>query len=208
MSLLNSKSRQILKDPLMQDNPITLQVLGICSALAVTVKMDTAIVMSIAVIFVLTMSNTVVSIFRNMIPSRVRIIFALLVISSLVTLTDQYLKAYMYDMSKQLNVFLALIITNCIVLGRAEAFAMKEGPWRSFLDGLGNALGYGIILVAVSAFREFFGSGSLMGYQIISQEMYASGYQDNGLIAFPPGAFIILGLIIWVQRTIGKIEEE
>ena len=208
MSLLDSKSRQILKDPLMQDNPITLQVLGICSALAVTVKMDTAIVMSIAVIFVLTMSNTIVSIFRNMIPSRVRIIFALLVISSLVTLTDQYLKAYMYDMSKQLNVFLALIITNCIVLGRAEAFAMKEGPWRSFLDGLGNALGYGIILVAVSAFREFFGSGSLMGYQIISQEMYASGYQDNGLIAFPPGAFIILGLIIWVQRTIGKIEEE
>ena len=208
MSLLDSKSRQVLKDPLMHDNPITLQVLGICSALAVTVKMDTAIVMSIAVIFVLTMSNTVVSIFRNMIPSRVRIIFALLVISSLVTLTDQYLKAYMYDMSKQLNVFLALIITNCIVLGRAEAFAMKEGPWRSFLDGLGNALGYGVILVAVSAFREFFGSGSLMGYQIISQEMYASGYQDNGLIAFPPGAFIILGLIIWVQRTIGKIEEE
>jgi Na+-transporting NADH:ubiquinone oxidoreductase subunit D len=208
MSLFDSKSRQVLKDPLMQDNPITLQVLGICSALAVTVKMDTAIVMSIAVIFVLTMSNTVVSIFRNMIPSRVRIIFALLVISSLVTLTDQYLKAYMYDMSKQLNVFLELIITNCIVLGRAEAFAMKEGPWRSFLDGLGNALGYGIILVAVSAFREFFGSGSLMGYQIISEEMYASGYQDNGLIAFPPGAFIILGLIIWVQRTIGKIEEE
>ncbi len=208
MSLLDSKSRQILKDPLMQDNPITLQVLGICSALAVTVKMDTAIVMSIAVIFVLTMSNTIVSIFRNMIPSRVRIIFALLVISSLVTLTDQYLKAYMYDMSKQLNVFLALIITNCIVLGRAEAFAMKEGPWRSFLDGLGNALGYGIILVAVAAFREFFGNGSLMGYQIISEEMYASGYQDNGLIAFPPGAFIILGLIIWVQRTIGKIEEE
>jgi len=208
MSLLDSKSRQILKDPLMQDNPITLQVLGICSALAVTVKMDTAIVMSIAVIFVLTMSNTIVSIFRNMIPSRVRIIFALLVISSLVTLTDQYLKAYMYDMSKQLNVFLALIITNCIVLGRAEAFAMKEGPWKSFLDGLGNALGYGIILVAVAAFREFFGSGSLMGYQIISEEMYASGYQDNGLIAFPPGAFIVLGLIIWVQRTIGKIEEE
>ena len=208
MSLFDSKSRQVLKDPLMQNNPITLQVLGICSALAVTVKMDTAIVMSIAVIFVLTMSNTVVSIFRNMIPSRVRIIFALLVISSLVTLTDQYLKAYMYDMSKQLNVFLALIITNCIVLGRAEAFAMKEGPWRSFLDGLGNALGYGVILVAVSAFREFFGSGSLMGYQIISEEMYASGYQDNGLIAFPPGAFIILGLIIWVQRTIGKIEED
>ena len=208
MSLFDSKSRQVLKDPLMQNNPITLQVLGICSALAVTVKMDTAIVMSIAVIFVLTMSNTVVSIFRNMIPSRVRIIFALLVISSLVTLTDQYLKAYMYDMSKQLNVFLALIITNCIVLGRAEAFAMKEGPWRSFLDGLGNALGYGVILVAVSAFREFFGSGSLMGYQIIWEEMYASGYQDNGLIAFPPGAFIILGLIIWVQRTIGKIEEE
>ena len=208
MPLFDSKSRQVLKDPLMQNNPITLQVLGICSALAVTVKMDTAIVMSIAVIFVLTMSNTVVSIFRNMIPSRVRIIFALLVISSLVTLTDQYLKAYMYDMSKQLNVFLALIITNCIVLGRAVAFAMKEGPWRSFLDGLGNALGYGVILVAVSAFREFFGSGSLMGYQIISEEMYASGYQDNGLIAFPPGAFIILGLIIWVQRTIGKIEEE
>jgi Na+-transporting NADH:ubiquinone oxidoreductase, subunit NqrD len=170
--------------------------------------MDTAIVMSFAVIFVLTMSNTVVSIFRNMIPSRVRIIFALLVISSLVTLTDQYLKAYMYDMSKELNVFLALIITNCIVLGRAEAFAMKEGPWRSFLDGLGNALGYGVILVAVAAFRELFGSGSLMGFQIISDSMYTSGYQNNGLMVLSPGAFIILGLIIWVQRTIGKIEEE
>ena len=208
MSLFDSKSRKALKDPLMQDNPITFQVLGICSALAVTVKMDTAIVMSFAVIFVLTMSNTVVSIFRNMIPSRVRIIFALLVISSLVTLTDQYLKAYMYDMSKQLNVFLALIITNCIVLGRAEAFAMKEGPWRSFLDGLGNALGYGVILVAVAAFRELFGSGSLMGFQIISDSMYTSGYQNYGLMVLSPGAFIILGLIIWVQRTIGKIEEE
>ena len=208
MSLFDSKSRKALKDPLMQDNPITFQVLGICSALAVTVKMDTAIVMSFAVIFVLTMSNTVVSIFRNMIPSRVRIIFALLVISSLVTLTDQYLKAYMYDMSKELNVFLALIITNCIVLGRAEAFAMKEGPWRSFLDGLGNALGYGVILVAVAAFRELFGSGSLMGFQIISDSMYNSGYQNNGLMVLSPGAFIILGLIIWVQRTIGKIEEE
>ena len=208
MSLFDSKSRKALKDPLMQDNPITFQVLGICSALAVTVRMDTAIVMSFAVIFVLTMSNTVVSIFRNMIPSRVRIIFALLVISSLVTLTDQYLKAYMYDMSKELNVFLALIITNCIVLGRAEAFAMKEGPWRSFLDGLGNALGYGVILVAVAAFRELFGSGSLMGFQIISDSMYTSGYQNNGLMVLSQGAFIILGLIIWVQRTIGKIEEE
>ena len=208
MSIFDSKSRKALKDPLMQDNPITFQVLGICSALAVTVRMDTAIVMSFAVIFVLTMSNTVVSIFRNMIPSRVRIIFALLVISSLVTLTDQYLKAYMYDMSKELNVFLALIITNCIVLGRAEAFAMKEGPWRSFLDGLGNALGYGVILVAVAAFRELFGSGSLMGFQIISDSMYTSGYQNNGLMVLSRGAFIILGLIIWVQRTIGKIEEE
>ena len=208
MSLFDSKSRKALKDPLMQDNPITFQVLGICSALAVTVRMDTAIVMSFAVIFVLTMSNTVVSIFRNMIPSRVRIIFALLVISSLVTLTDQYLKAYMYDMSKELNVFLALIITNCIVLRRAEAFALKEGPWRSFLDGLGNALGYGVILVAVAAFRELFVSVSLMVFQIISDSMYTSGYQNNGLMVLSPGAFIILGLIIWVQRTIGKIEEE
>ena len=208
MPLFDSKSRQVLKDPLMQNNPITLQVLGICSALAVTVKMDTAIVMSIAVIFVLTMSNTVVSIFRNMIPSRVRIIFALLVISSLVTLTDQYLKAYMYDMSKQLTVFVALIITNCIVMGRAEAFAMQNVPWRSFLDGLGNALGYGMILIGVAFFRELLGSGTIYNFQVIPDSFYAAGYENMGLMVLSPGAFIILGLIVWVHRIAAKIEED
>jgi Na+-transporting NADH:ubiquinone oxidoreductase subunit D len=201
MSLLDSKSRQVLKDPLMHDNPITLQVLGICSALAVTVKMDTAIVMSIAVIFVLTMSNTVVSIFRNMIPSRVRIIFALLVISSLVTLTDQYLKAYMYDMSKQLNVFLALIITNCIVLGRAEAFAMQNGPWLSFLDGLGNGLGYSLILIVVATIREFLGSGSLFGYEILVLTQNGGWYLGNNYMVLSSSSFLIIGLFIWLLRS-------
>ena len=200
MSLFDSKSRKALKDPLMQDNPITFQVLGICSALAVTVRMDTAIVMSFAVIFVLTMSNTVVSIFRNMIPSRVRIIFSLLVISSLVTLTDQYLKAYMYDMSKELNVFLALIITNCIILGRLEAYAMGNKPYDSVLDAFGNSVGYAWIILTVAFFRELLGSGSVFGFKVF-EFIGLSSFPTNALFVDSIGAFIILGILIWIQRS-------
>ena len=207
MALLNKKSQTVLQDPLMNNNPITLQVLGICSALAVTVKVDTAIIMTLAVVFVLSMSNTLISLLRNFIPSRVRIIVQLAIIASLVILTDQVLRAYMYEMSKQLSVFVGLIITNCIVMGRAEAFAMQNKPGKSFLDGLGNGLGYGIILIAVSVFREILGSGTLYGFQVIPSAMYDSGYVNNGLMVLSPGAFIILGLIIWIQRTVYDIEE-
>lgn len=207
MALLNKKSQVVLKDPLMNNNPITFQVLGICSALAVTVKVDTAIIMTLAVVFVLSMSNTLISMLRNFIPSRVRIIVQLAIIASLVILTDQVLRAYMYEMSKQLSVFVGLIITNCIVMGRAEAFAMQNKPSQSFLDGLGNGLGYGIILIAVSIFREILGSGTLYGFQVIPSALYESGYVNNGLMVLSPGAFIILGLIIWIQRIVYDIEE-
>lgn len=207
MALLNKKSQVVLKDPLMNNNPITFQVLGICSALAVTVKVDTAIIMTLAVVFVLSMSNTLISMLRNFIPSRVRIIVQLAIIASLVILTDQVLRAYMYEMSKQLSVFVGLIITNCIVMGRAEAFAMQNKPSQSFLDGLGNGLGYGIILIAVSIFREILGSGTIYGFQVIPSALYESGYVNNGLMVLSPGAFIILGLIIWIQRIVYDIEE-
>lgn len=206
--MLNKKSKAALTDPLMNNNPITLQVLGICSALAVTVKMDTAVVMTLAVIAVLSVSNTVIALLRNLIPSKVRIIVQLAVIASLVILTDQVLKAFMYDISKQLSVFVGLIITNCIVMGRAEAFAMQNGPWRSFLDGFGNALGYGMILIAVAFFRELLGSGTLFGIQVIPDALYAAGYENMGIMVLSPGAFIILGLIVWVQRIAAKIEED
>ncbi len=192
----------------MNNNPITLQVLGICSALAVTVKMDTAVVMTLAVIAVMSVSNTVIALLRNLIPSKVRIIVQLAVIASLVILTDQVLKAFMYDISKQLSVFVGLIITNCIVMGRAEAFAMQNGPWRSFLDGFGNALGYGMILIAVAFFRELLGSGTLFGFQMIPDALYAAGYENMGIMVLSPGAFIILGLIVWVQRIAANIEED
>lgn len=208
MSLLSKKSKMVLTDPLMNNNPITFQVLGICSALAVTVKVDTAVIMTIALVFVLTMSNTIISLLRKLIPARVRIIIMLSIIASLVILTDQILKAYMYDMSKQLSVFVGLIITNCIVMGRAEAFAMQNKPGKAFWDGLGNGLGYGLILIAVSIFREILGSGTLYGFQIIPSALYESGYVNNGLMVLSPGAFIILGLIIWVQRTITNVEED
>ncbi len=206
--MLNKKSKAALTDPLMNNNPITLQVLGICSALAVTVKMDTAVVMTLAVIAVMSVSNTVIALLRNLIPSKVRIIVQLAVIASLVILTDQVLKAFMYDISKQLSVFVGLIITNCIVMGRAEAFAMQNGPWRSLLDGFGNALGYGMILIAVAFFRELLGSGTLFGIQVIPDALYAAGYENMGIMVLSPGAFIILGLIVWVQRIAAKIEED
>jgi Na+-transporting NADH:ubiquinone oxidoreductase subunit D len=208
MGFLNKKSKAALNDPLMNNNPITLQVLGICSALAVTVKLDTAVVMTVAVIAVLSISNTVIALLRNLIPSKVRIIVQLSVIASLVGLTDQVLQAYMYEMSKQMTVFVSLIVTNCIVMGRAEAFAMQNGPWRSFLDGLGNALGYGMILIGVAFFRELLGFGSIYGFQVIPDTFYTAGYENMGLMVLSPGAFIILGLIVWAHRIAAKIEED
>ena len=205
MAILSKSSKRAVSDPLMSNNPISLQVLGICSALAVTTRLDIALVMTLAVIAVLCVSNTVISLLRNLIPSKVRIIVQLSVIASMVILTDLVLKAYLYDMSKQLSVFVSLIITNCIIMGRAEAFAMQNGPWKSFLDGLGNGLGYGIILIAVGFFRELLGSGTIYGFKVIPESMYAAGYENMGLMVLSPGAFIILGLIVWAQRIIGKL---
>ena len=207
MALLGKRSKHALTDPLMANNPISLQVLGICSALAVTVKMDTAIVMTLAVVAVLSISNTIISLMRSLIPGKVRIIVQLSIIASLVALTDQILMAYMYDISKELSVFVGLIITNCIVLGRAEAFAMQNSPGKAFLDGFGNALGYGGFLIAVAFFRELLGSGSIYGYQVIPDSLYAVGYENMGLMVLSPGAFIILGLLVWLQRIIAGIEE-
>ena len=204
-------SNKIFSDPLINNNPITKQVLGVCSALAVTVKLEMAIVMALALTFVVTFSNLIVSLLRNHIPSNVRIIVQLMVIATLVILVDQVLQAYMYDVSKQLSVFVGLIITNCIVMGRAEAFAMSNGPKDSALDGLGNGIGYGSILIIVSMIRELLGSGQLYGYQIIPLSIYANQggwYMDNGLMLLAPGAFIVLGLLIWAQRAYtGFIEE-
>ncbi len=207
MSILSKKSKLALTDPIISNNPISVQILGICSALAVTVKIETAIVMTLAVIFVLSMSNTIIASLRKFIPARVRIIVMLTVIASLVILTDQILKTYLYDISKQLSVFVGLIITNCIVMGRAEAFAMQNTPGKAFLDGLGNALGYGAYLIGVAIFRELLGSGTLLNIQIIPQSFYDAGYLNGGLFVLSPGAFIILGLIIWFQRSITKYEE-
>ena len=208
MALLDNKSKEALTDPLMKNNPISLQVLGICSALAVTVQLNTAVVMTLAVVSVLSISNTVISVLRKMIPGKVRIIVQLSVIASLVILTDQILQAYMYDISKQLSVFVALIITNCIVMGRAEAFAMQNTPGKSFLDGLGNGLGYGGILISVAFFRELLGSGTVYGLQVVPESFYEAGYQNMSLMVLSPGAFIILGLIVWAQRIFSGVEEE
>ena len=208
MAVIDKKSKEALTDPLMKNNPISLQVLGICSALAVTVLLETAIVMTLAVVSVLSVSNTIISILRNLIPSKVRIIVQLSIIASLVILTDQILQAYMYDISKQLSVFVSLIITNCIVMGRAEAFAMQNTPGKSFFDGLGNGLGYGGILISVAFFRELLGSGTIYGYTVIPDSFYLMGYQNMGLMVLSPGAFIILGLIVWFQRIISGVKEE
>jgi len=206
--LFGKKERAALLDPLSDDNPITVQVLGICSALAVTIQMNRALVMAAAVIAVVCTSNVVISLIRNLIPPSIRIIVQLSVIASLVIVVDQILQAFMYDVAKQLSVFVGLIITNCIIMGRAEAFAMANPPWQSFLDGLGNGLGYGIILVAVAVFRELLGSGSLMGFKVIPQAVYDLGYVNNGLMVLAPGAFILLGLMIWAQRTWTGYAEE
>ena len=199
--LFSKKNRALLKDPLDDNNPITVQVLGICSALAITVQLKPAVVMTLSVIAVMGASNVIVSILRNAIPNRIRIIVQLVVVASMVILVDQVLRAFAYDVSKQLSIFIGLIITNCIVMGRLEAFALGNGVWKSFLDGIGNAAGYGFMLILVSFFRELLGSGKLYGYQVIPDALYEMGYENNGLMLLSPMALITLGLIIWVQRA-------
>ena len=205
-----SNRNATFSDPLIDNNPITRQVLGICSALAVTVKVEQAVIMTLAVTFVLVSSNMIISLLRKMIPSKVRIIIQLIIIASLVVFIDELLQAYMYGLSKQLTVFVGLIITNCIIMGRAEAFAMQNNVKESMYDGFGNAFGYGMILIIVSIFRELLGSGTLLNYQIIPKTIYLENggfYVNNGIMLLAPGAFIILGLIIWIQRTYTKYIE-
>ena len=208
--LFGKAERAAVLDPLWDDNPIALQVLGICSALAVTLKLAPTLIMCAAFIVVLCASNVVISMLRNYIPGKIRIIVFLTVISSLVTLVDIVLKSFAYDLAKGIAVFISLIVTNCIVMGRAEAYAMANPPWRSFLDGLGNALGYAWILVVVALVREFLGAGEILGVQLIPTAWYASEggfYVDNGLMVLAPGAFILLGIVIWVQRAISGYTE-
>lgn len=200
-SLFSVKNIKLLTNPLNLDNPVTVQVLGICSALAVTAKLKPAFVMALSVVIVTAFSNLVISVIRNGIPPRIRIIVQLTVVATLVILVDQLLKAYVYDVSKQLSVFVGLIITNCILMGRLEAFAMANKPWQSFLDGIGNGLGYSWILIALGFVRELFGSGTLWGYKIMPQAIYDLGYKNNGLIILPPMALILVGVIIWIQRS-------
>lgn len=199
--LFSSKNLKLLKEPLDDNNPITVQVLGICSALAITVKLEPSIVMAISVLAVLAISNVVISLLRRFIPPRIRIIVQLTVIATMVILVDEILQAYAYDVSKQLSVFVGLIITNCIIMGRLEAFAMANKPWPAFLDGIGNAAGYGAILIVVAFFRELLGSGTLYGYQVIPEPFYDAGYANNGLMILPPMALVTVGIIIWVQRS-------
>lgn len=209
--LFSAKNRKLLINPLHKDNPITTQVLGICSALAVTAKLKPAFVLTLSVMAVLAFANVITSLLRNGIPSRIRIIVQLVIIASLVILVDQVLKAFVFDVSKQLSVFVGLIITNCIIMGRLEAFALGNKPWPSFLDGLGNAFGYGWILIVVAFFREFLGSGTIWDYPVMEQlGVYDLGYKNNGFMILPPMALIIVGIIIWVQRSKDKslVEEK
>ena len=202
--LFSKKNKKLLSDPFNDNNPITVQVLGICSALAITVKLQPAIVMALSVVFVMAAGNIIVSLMRNLVPNRIRIIVQLVVVAFLVVLVDQVLKAFVYDVSKELAVFVGLIITNCIIMGRLEAFALGNNVWRSFLDGIGNAVGYGVILIIVAFFRELLGSGQLMGYQVIPEAWYlANGgfYSNNGFMLLPPMALITVGIIIWIQRA-------
>ena len=209
-SLLSKANRKLLSDPLDDNNPITVQVLGICSALAITVQLKPAIVMSLAVVFVMAMGNVVISLMRNLVPNRIRIIVQLVIVASLVIVVDQVLRAFLYDVSKELSIFIGLIITNCIIMGRLEAFALGNGPWKSFLDGIGNAAGYGLILIIVAFFRELLGSGKLLGYEVLGHKgltladstgLYALGYENNGFFLLSPMALIVVGLVIWFQRS-------
>ena len=212
MSLWNKKNKETLLGPLSKNNPIMVQMLGICSALAVTSKLEPAIVMALSVTVVVAFANVVISLLRKTIPNRIRIIVQLVVAATLVTIVSEVLKAYAYDVSKQLSVFVGLIITNCILMGRLEAFALGNGPWESFLDGIGNGLGYGAVLVAVGFFRELFGSGTLLGFQIIPQSFYATdgihGYVNNGLMILPPMALISVAVLIWIHRSYNKELQE
>lgn len=203
--ILSAKNLKLLTEPLGRNNPITVQVLGICSALAVTVKLKPALVMALSVMIVTGFSNLVIASLRKFIPDRIRIIVQLVVIATMVILVDQFLKAYVFDVSKQLSVFVGLIITNCIIMGRLEAFAMANKPWPSFLDGIGNGAGYGMILIIVAFFRELLGSGTIFGYPVLEKiGIYSTGYENNGMTILPPMALIIVGLIIWVQRSRDK----
>lgn len=196
-----SQFKKLLIEPLRKANPITVLVLGICSCLAVTAQLKPALVMGASVTVVTALSNLIISLLRKGIPARIRIIVQLVVVATLVILVDQFLKAFVYDVSKQLSVFIGLIITNCIVMGRLEAFAMSHKPWEAFLDGLGNGLGYSLILVIVAFFRELFGSGTLFGYQVVPQSFYEAGYQNNGLMILPPMALVVVGVIIWINNS-------
>ncbi|MDO8348661.1 MAG: NADH:ubiquinone reductase (Na(+)-transporting) subunit D [Planctomycetota bacterium] len=207
-SLFGKEERRVIKDPLWENNPIAFQVLGICSSLAVTTRLDKALVMGIGVTLVTALSNVMISVIRNFIPNKIRIIVQLVVVSGVVIVFDQFLRAYMYDLSKQLSVFVGLIITNCIVMGRLEAYAMQNPPWRSFLDGIGNGLGYLWILAVVGTVREIFGSGKLLGFPVIPQALYDAGYVNNGMMVLAPGAFVLLGIIVWIQRSISGYVEK
>ena len=204
-SLFSKKRMTLLRDPLNDSNPITVQALGVCSALAITVQLKPAIVMAISVMVVLSVANVLISLMRNLIPSRIRIIVQLVVIATLVILVDEVLKAFVYDVSKELSVFVGLIITNCIIMGRLEAFGMANKPWESFLDGIGNSFGYAWILIVVAFFRELLGSGTLYGYPVLEEiGLYETGYENNGMMILPPMALIAVGIIIWIQRMKNK----
>lgn len=208
MAILNKKNKAALFNPLSKDNPVIVQVLGICSCLAVTAKLEPAIVMGISVTAVTAFSNVIISLIRNTIPNSIRIIVQLVVVAALVIIVDQFLKAYNYEVSKQLSVFIGLIITNCILMGRLEAFALSNKPWPAFLDGVGNGIGYAIILIIVATVRELLGSGTLLSCQIIPQALYDAGYQNNGLMILPPMALITVACIIWVHRSKNKDLQE
>ena len=208
MGLLSKKDTRLILDPLADDNPITIQVLGICSALAITAQLKPSIVMAVSVIFVLGLGNVVISLMRNIIPSKIRIIVQLIVVATLVIIVDLVLKAFAYELSKTLSVFVGLIITNCIIMGRFEAFALGNGPWRAFLDGIGNSVGYGVILIIVGFFRELLGAGTLLGHPVLGNPipgelsgLYAYGYENNGFMLLSPMALIVVGIIIWIQRS-------
>ena len=203
-----NKNKEVLLGPLSSNNPVLIQVLGICSALAVTSQLKPALVMGLSVTAVLAFANVIISLIRNTIPTRIRIIVQLVVVAALVTIVNEVLKAYVYDISKQLSVYVGLIITNCILMGRLEAFALGHKPWESFLDGVGNGAGYGIILVVVAFVRELFGSGTLLGFRIIPQAVYDAGYVNNGLMIMPPMALILCAVIVWIHRARNKDLQE
>lgn len=206
--LLTAKSKEVLLGPLSKNNPIMVQVLGICSALAVTAKLEPALVMGLSVTIIVALSNVIISLLRNTIPNRIRIIVQLVVVATLVTVVSEFLKAFAYDVSVQLSVYIGLIITNCILMGRLEAFAMSNKPWESFLDGIGNGIGYAWILVSVGFVRELLGSGTILGIQIIPKALYAAGYLNNGLMMMPPMALVLVACIIWIHRSLNKDLQE